>query len=89
MTGSSVAGIFTAGASALTALTLLFAALPALIKVIREQRRNSTKIDEVHVIVNQQKTDMTRYQEALIRALDLHGIDVPIDQSKPPAEPTQ
>jgi ribosomal protein S11 len=84
MASSSVAGIITATASGITAIALLFAALPALIKVLREQRRNGRRINEVHVIVNQQKTDMTRYQEALIRALDAAGIEIPVDQSRPP-----
>jgi hypothetical protein len=41
------------------------------------------KVQEVHKIVNQQRTDMTNYQEALKRALSAAGIEIPIDQSLP------
>jgi hypothetical protein len=80
MTGSSVAGIVGAAAGVISAIALVIGALPALIKVLRQVR-------EVHKIVNQQRTDMQRYQRALERALREHGIEVPIDQSI--EEPTQ
>jgi hypothetical protein len=46
---------------------------------------------EIHQIVNQQRTDMQRYQAVLVQALHQHGITVPQDQStidttKPPSE---
>jgi len=78
MTGSSIAGIITASASVITALALLFAALPALIKVLRQLRA-------VHTIVNQQHTDMVRYQNALVATLLAAGIDIPVDQANPDA----
>jgi hypothetical protein len=83
MTGSSVAGVIGASAGVVSALALVFAALPALIKTLREVRK-------VHVIVNQQHTDMANYQGALIRALEAAGVTVPINQAQPPpTEPTQ
>jgi hypothetical protein len=81
MTGSSAAGIVSAAAGVITALALVIGGLPALIKVLAEQRRNNRAIGEVHKIVNQQRTDMQNYQRALINALREHGIDIPIDQS--------
>jgi hypothetical protein len=82
MTPSSLAGIITAIASGITALALLCAALPTLIKVLRRTAEVREAIAEVHVIVNQQRTDMGNYQRALERALQDAGIAVPIDQSK-------
>jgi hypothetical protein len=79
---SSAAGIISAVAAVVTALALVLGALPALLKVLKSTR-------EVHVIVNQQRTDMTRYQAALIRALNEAGITVPIDQSLPDEDLTR
>jgi len=42
------------------------------------------RVQEVHKIVNQQRTDMMQYQKALIAMLKHHGIDVPEDQSTLP-----
>ncbi len=39
------------------------------------------KLDDVHRIVNQQRTDMQRYQEALVAALQRAGVDIPRDES--------
>lgn len=39
------------------------------------------KLDDVHKIVNQQRTDMQRYQEALVAALQNAGVDIPRDES--------
>jgi hypothetical protein len=41
----------------------------------------SYRVQSVHKIVNQQRTDMLRYQRALIVALKAHGVEVPDDQS--------
>lgn len=81
MAPSTFAGIITATASVITALALLFAALPALIKVLRRTKETREAIAEVHVIVNQQRTDLTNYQAALIRALKAASVEVPLDQS--------
>jgi hypothetical protein len=40
------------------------------------------RVQEVHKIVNQQRTDMLQYQKALIAALTEKGITIPVDQSK-------
>lgn len=74
MTGSSLAGIITAFASVLIAVGGIITAFSVLIPILRQTRA-------VHKIVNQQRTDMLRYQQALIRALAAHGIAVPLDQS--------
>lgn len=39
------------------------------------------KLDDVHKIVNQQRTDMQRYQAVLLDALTKAGIEIPPDQS--------
>lgn len=44
-------------------------------------RRSAVAIGEVHAIVNQQRTDMQRYQASLIAALQASGVDVPPDES--------
>ena len=99
MTQSSIAGIITAIATVITALGGFALALGVLIPILRitkeakraavEARdmavRTGVKTEEVHTIVNQQRTDMTRYNEALVRALRAAGIEVPVDQSIPPA----
>lgn len=80
MTGSSLAGIITAVASVLTAVGLVITAVGVLLPNLRATR-------DVHTIVNQQRTDMQRYQAALVAALRRAGVDVPADQSLPPTEP--
>lgn len=84
MTGSSWAGIAGAVAGTVTALAALIGVLPALVKMRREQKINGEKIDSVHHIVNQQRTDMQNYQRALERALKDAGLPIPIDQSIEP-----
>ena len=64
----TLAGVVTAVATLLTAIGGLLLA----IKVIMP----------THKIVNQQRTDMIRFQTVLIRTLIAHGIAVPEDQSK-------
>jgi len=77
---TTITGIITAFASVLTALGLVITAYAGL----QRSRKVETKIDIVHKIVNQQRTDMGNYQRALIRALVQHGIEVPADQSIQP-----
>jgi hypothetical protein len=79
MAASSLAGIFTAFASVLTACGLVVTALAGY----RRSKTVEDKVDQVHKIVNQQHTDTMNYQRALIRALEDRGIKVPIDQSIP------
>lgn len=74
MTGSSVAGIITACATALIALGGVITAVGVLLPILRGTR-------EIHKIVNQDKTDRDNFNRALIRALNEAGITVPVDQS--------
>lgn len=83
MAPSTLAGIITATASVLTALSLVLGALTLLIPILRSTRETKKAVAEVHTIVNQQRTDMQRYQRTLILALEAHGIEVPMDQSVP------
>jgi hypothetical protein len=76
MTGSSWAGVITALATLVTALGGFVVA----IKVLVPNRRDT---QEIHKIVNQQRTDMLRFQRALIKTLVEHGVKVPEDQSLP------
>jgi predicted histidine transporter YuiF (NhaC family) len=78
MAQSTIAGVITAIASVCTAVGLIITALTAYKKVTKVEE----KVDIVHKIVNQQRTDAENYQRALIRALVAAGIKVPIDQSK-------
>lgn len=80
---STAAGIITSVATVLTALGGLVLALSVLVPILRNSRKTIEKLDAVHVIVNQQRTDAKRYQLALVAALDRAGVDVPVDQSLP------
>lgn len=79
MPDSTVAGVITAIAAVFTAVALVITALAGLLAA----RRVGRKVDAVHVIVNQQRTDMENYQRALIHALNEAGLPVPRDQSVP------
>lgn len=74
MTASSWAGVITAIATLVTAIGGLLLAFKTVLPMYRQ-------VEETHKIVNQQRTDLMRYQVALVRALRESGIDVPIDQS--------
>jgi hypothetical protein len=80
MTGSSVAGIITAVGVCITAIGGLVATIGVFIPILRQTKAT-------HKIVNQQHTDMVRYQAALVKALTAAGIAVPEDQSLPPSNP--
>lgn len=77
---SSLAGVITAIGVCLTALGGLVATIGVFIPILRQTKAT-------HKIVNQQHTDMVRYQSALVRALQRAGIEVPEDQSLPPESP--
>jgi Na+-transporting NADH:ubiquinone oxidoreductase subunit NqrF len=77
---STTAGVITATGTMFTAVALVITAVAALIR----SRRVEGKIDEVHVIVNQQRTDAQNYNRALIAALTSAGVAVPADQSVDP-----
>jgi hypothetical protein len=74
---SSLAGVISASAGVFTAIALVITAIGTLIR----SRKVESKVDQVHHIVNQQRTDMERYQRALVKTLKAHGIAVPDDQS--------
>ena len=85
---SSTAGIITASASVLTALSLVITAFTVFLPVLKatkatrvEAAQVAKEVREVHLIVNQQATDASRYQVALVDALRRAGIEVPADQS--------
>lgn len=73
------AQVITAVGTLATAIALVITAIGGFLAA----RRVGRKVDQVHVIVNQQHTDLTNYQAALIRALEAKGIEVPVDQSAP------
>ena len=74
---TTIVGIITAMGTVMTALALVITALTER----RRSKRVEHKVDQVHIIVNQQRTDTMNYQRALVRALETAGIDVPEDQS--------
>lgn len=78
MAASTLAGVISAVAGVVTAVGGLVAVLAVFLPALR---RNRETLDEVHHIVNQQRTDMTNFNRALIRALVEAGVPVPIDQS--------
>lgn len=73
---STGAGLVTAVATVITAVGGLILAVSVLIPILRGVR-------EVHTIVNQQRTDLVRFQAALVRQLKAAGIEPVIDQSLP------
>lgn len=90
----SLPGIITAIATVITALGVFVVALTGFVKVLAALRTTTKKVDEaaakvedVHKIVNQQRTDMQRYEAALIKALHAAGVEVPDDQSKQEPHP--
>ena len=81
---STIAGIITAIGTFLTASALVVNAIAAW----RRDRRIEAKVDTVHTIVNQQRTDMQRYIRALSTTLKDNDIALPLDQSIDPEEGT-
>lgn len=85
------AGIVTALASVITACALLMTALSLLLPTLRKVKEVGRNVVEIHTIVNQQRTDLQRYQQALVNALNEAGVKVPADQSilKAPTPPPE
>jgi UPF0716 family protein affecting phage T7 exclusion len=81
MPQSTAAGVITAIATVVIAVGGLLSALTLLIPILRQTRALKTQVTQVHTIVNQQRTDMERYQRALVTALQNANVDVPDDQS--------
>ena len=50
-------------------------------RVAASAELTNTKLEEVHKIVNQQRTDMLNYQAVLLDALRAAGVQVPQDAS--------
>jgi hypothetical protein len=73
---STLAGIITAIGVCITAVGGLVAAFTVFLPILRDVR-------STHKIVNQQRTDMLKFQRTLIKTLVAHGIEVPEDQSLP------
>jgi hypothetical protein len=73
----SLAGIITAIASVLTAISLILVAAFPILKLSRDSRRNSEKLDDVHVLVNGNLSRERLRNEQLIAELQKHGIPVP------------
>ena len=72
-------------------VTIMVAGVKVVAPLMRRTARTEaavvavgTAVADVHVIVNQQRTDAQNYQAALIRALRDAHIDVPIDQAAGP-----
>lgn len=85
---SSMADNITAVATVITALGGFVAVISVALPTLREARKAGVKAQEavektreVHVMVNQQRTDARNYNNALIAALTAAGVDVPADQS--------
>jgi cobalamin biosynthesis protein CobD/CbiB len=74
---STVVGLITAVSSVITAVALLVTAVASLLKI----RRLQHSVNDVHTIVNQQRTDAAKYQADLIAELRANDIEVPKDQS--------
>jgi hypothetical protein len=91
---ASLAGIVTAATGIITAVAVLITAFGVLIPTLRHTKATEAKVDAqtervevVHTIVNQGRTDLRRYVAACVGALVEHGITVPIDQSLYEAPP--
>ena len=83
---SSTAQIVTAIATVLTSVGGIVLAVAVLIPNLRNSKETKMQVQEVHTIVNQQRTDLQRYNVALSQALKAHGIEIPVDQSLPVVE---
>lgn len=68
--------------SLITAVGGVVVSFALLLPIFRKTKQLEQKTDEVHVMVNQQRTDAERYQGQLVKALEAHGINVPKDESK-------
>jgi len=97
MPDSTLAGIIQASAGVFTALAVLVTAITGFIVARRNYRKLNAKVDgvqievsDVHTIVNQRQSDhetIIRNQQdfirALKRALKTANIEIPVDQSLP------
>jgi Na+-transporting NADH:ubiquinone oxidoreductase subunit NqrF len=64
----------------LTFATVVIAFVTAVIGI----RRNSAKLDDIHILVNSNYTAITKRVDQLIGVLHEHGIDIPAPPEVPP-----
>lgn len=76
MDGVGIAAIIASVGTLITAVVGAYVLLAR--REIRDVRRH---VQQVHTIVNQQRTDAAKYTAVLIAALREKGIDVPDDES--------
>jgi hypothetical protein len=67
----------------ITAVAACITAIGGVIIAIRTGLVKKT-LDETHVMLNQQRTDMYKYQEDLVKTLQDAGIAIPTDSSLKP-----
>lgn len=73
----SLAGIITAGATVLTAISLVLTALFPILKLLRESKKNGKKLDTVHTLVNGNLHRERTRNEQLIAVLQDNNIPIP------------
>jgi sensor domain CHASE-containing protein len=74
---SSITGIITATSTVVVALTGLVAAVKGLIPLLRESRKQTAAIAQVHTLVNNQLDRQLDRNEKLTRTLTAAGVAVP------------
>jgi hypothetical protein len=78
----TVAGWVTAIATLLTATGGLIVVVRTIIPAKKQIEETNNQVQEVHTIVNQQRTDMQRYTRVLENFITAQGMQLPEDQSK-------
>jgi hypothetical protein len=78
-----VTSVITSIASLITSAALFIGAFAVILPQVR---RTKASVDDVHQIVNQQRTDAKNYNNLLEDSLRSAGIDVPPDVSLMPGE---
>lgn len=76
------AGLITAFFTMITAIGGAVVSFKVMLPNLRINRHVAKVAEETHVIVNQQRTDMMRFETVLKNKLAEHGIEIPEDQSK-------
>jgi len=82
MQWGTIAGMVTAFFGMVTAIGGAWVTFRVFLPNYKKTIETSKQTIEIHQIVNQQRTDMKRYQAVLVNALLAHGIEIPDDQSK-------
>lgn len=81
MEWGTYAGLISAFFTMVTAIGGAIVSFKVMLPNLRINRHVAKVAEETHVIVNQQRTDMMRFQTVLKNKLAEHGIDIPEDQS--------